>query len=83
MRVTDVADAEQLLPVLVQSIPSPKAEPFKLWLAARGARAVGRDRQTRSRAIDRDAGDTTYRKGLLRGVGATSGCNLDTRYARS
>ena len=30
--LTDVADTEQLLR-LVQSIPSPKAEPFKLWLA--------------------------------------------------
>lgn len=30
MRMTDVADAEQLLR-LIQSIPSPKAEPFKLW----------------------------------------------------
>ena len=32
MRMTDVADTEQLFR-LVQSIPSPKAEPFKLWLA--------------------------------------------------
>ena len=32
---TDVADTEQLLR-LVQSIPSPKAEPFKLWLAEVG-----------------------------------------------
>jgi hypothetical protein len=32
MRLTDVADTEQLFR-LVQSIPSPKAEPFKLWLA--------------------------------------------------
>jgi len=32
MRFTDVADTEQLLR-LIQSIPSPKAEPFKLWLA--------------------------------------------------
>ena len=32
MRVTDVADTEQLFR-LIQSIPSPKAEPFKLWLA--------------------------------------------------
>ena len=31
-RLTDVADAEQLLRI-IQSIPSPKAEPFKLWLA--------------------------------------------------
>ena len=29
---TDVADSEQLFR-LIQSIPSPKAEPFKLWLA--------------------------------------------------
>ena len=32
MRITDVADTEQLLR-LIQSIPSPKAEPFKQWLA--------------------------------------------------
>jgi hypothetical protein len=32
MRMTDVADSEQLFR-LIQSIPSPKAEPFKLWLA--------------------------------------------------
>ena len=31
-RLTDVADTEQLLR-LIQSIPSPKAEPFKLWMA--------------------------------------------------
>lgn len=36
MRLTDVADTEQLLR-LIQSIPSPKAEPFKLWLAQNGA----------------------------------------------
>ncbi|RDB61764.1 phage antirepressor protein [Gordonibacter sp. 28C] len=38
MRVTDAANTEQVLR-LVQSIPSPKAEPFKLWLAE-----VGRER---------------------------------------
>lgn len=32
MRLTDVADTEQLLR-LIQSIPSPKAEPFKQWMA--------------------------------------------------
>jgi len=37
-RLTDVADSEQLLR-LIQSIPSKKAEPFKLWLAR-----VGRER---------------------------------------
>jgi hypothetical protein len=35
MRLTDVADTEQLLR-LIQSIPSPKAEPFKQWLAMVG-----------------------------------------------
>jgi DNA-damage-inducible protein D len=35
MRLTDVGDAEQLLR-LIQSIPSPKAEPFKRWLAKVG-----------------------------------------------
>lgn len=37
-RLSDVADTEQLLRI-IQSIPSPKAEPFKLWLAQ-----VGRER---------------------------------------
>lgn len=37
-RMTDVADTEQLLRI-IQSIPSPKAEPFKLWLAQ-----IGRER---------------------------------------
>ena len=37
-RLTDVADTEQLLRI-IQSIPSKKAEPFKLWLAK-----VGRER---------------------------------------
>ena len=36
MRMTDVADTEQLFR-LIQSIPSPKAEPFKGWLAKVGA----------------------------------------------
>lgn len=39
MRKTDVADVEQLLR-LVQSIPSPKAEPFKLWLAQVGSERI-------------------------------------------
>ena len=36
MRLTDVADTEQLLRI-IQSVPSPKAEPFKMWLAKVGA----------------------------------------------
>jgi hypothetical protein len=39
MRLTDVADTEQLLR-LIQSIPSPKAEPFKLWLAMVGKERI-------------------------------------------
>jgi DNA-damage-inducible protein D len=39
MRITDVADTEQLLR-LIQSIPSPKAEPFKQWLAQIGAERI-------------------------------------------
>ena len=39
MRMTDVADTQQLLR-LIQSIPSPKAEPFKRWLAKVGAERV-------------------------------------------
>ena len=38
MYLTDVADTEQIFR-LIQSIPSPKAEPFKMWLAQ-----VGRER---------------------------------------
>lgn len=38
MRLTDVANTEQLLRI-IQSIPSKKAEPFKMWLAE-----VGRER---------------------------------------
>lgn len=38
MRLTDVANTEELLRI-IQSIPSPKAEPFKMWLAQ-----VGRER---------------------------------------
>lgn len=38
MRLTDVADIQGILRV-IQSIPSPKAEPFKMWLAQ-----VGKDR---------------------------------------
>ena len=61
--LTDVADTEQLLRI-IQSIPSPKAEPFKLWLAQ-----VGRERIEETidpeLAIDR-ALETYLRKGYTR-----------------
>ena len=57
---TDVANTEQLLRI-IQSIPSPKAEPFKLWLAQ-----VGRERIEETidpeQAIDR-ALETYQKKG--------------------
>ena len=51
MRVTDVADTEQLLR-LIQSIPSPKAEPFKQWLAKVGYERI-EETQDREKSIDR------------------------------
>ncbi|MBR5962894.1 MAG: Bro-N domain-containing protein [Bacteroidaceae bacterium] len=39
MRLTDVADTEQLFR-LIQSIPSPKAEPFKQWMAGVASRRI-------------------------------------------
>lgn len=38
-RMTDVADTEELLRI-IQSIPSPKAEPFKMWLARVGSERI-------------------------------------------
>lgn len=59
-RLTDVADTEQLLRI-IQSVPSPKAEPFKAWLAM-----VGRERIEETidpeQAIDR-ALETYLKKG--------------------
>ncbi len=55
---TDVADTEQLLRI-IQSVPSPKAEPFKLWLAQ-----VGRERmeETIDPELTIDRALTTYLK---------------------
>jgi hypothetical protein len=63
MRTTDVADTEQLFR-LIQSIPSPKAEPFKQWLAQ-----VGRERI--EEIDDPEIGierlmETYYRKGYTK-----------------
>ena len=51
MRSTDVADTEQLFR-LIQSIPSPKAEPFKLWLAQVGSERLD-EMQDPELSIDR------------------------------
>jgi len=65
MRNTDVADTEQLLR-LIQSIPSPKAEPFKLWLAKA---KVGYERieETEDPELAFDRAMQTYlKKGYMR-----------------
>lgn len=51
MRLTDVANAETLLR-LVQSVPSPKAEPIKLWLAKVGYERM-QEMSDPGRALDR------------------------------
>lgn len=60
MRFTDVADTEQLLR-LIQSVPSPKAEPFKLWLAKVGYERI-EETEDPEKAFDR-AMATYLRKG--------------------
>ena len=57
-RLTDVANTEELLRI-IQSIPSPKAEPFKMWLAQ-----VGRERieETTDPEITIDRALSTYLK---------------------
>jgi len=50
MRMTDVADTEQLLRI-IQSIPSPKAEPFKQWLAKVGYERI-EETQDPEKSID-------------------------------
>ena len=59
-RKTDVASTEQLLR-LIQSVPSPKAEPFKLWLARVGTERI-EEAIDPEQAIDR-ALETYQRKG--------------------
>ena len=58
--LTDVADTEQLLRI-VQSVPSPKAEPFKLWLARVGSERI-EETIDPEQAIDR-ALETYLKKG--------------------
>lgn len=60
MRLTDVADTEQLLR-LIQSIPSPKAEPFKVWMAKVGYERI-EETEDPELAFDR-AMETYLKKG--------------------
>ena len=63
MRTTDVADTEQLLR-LIQSVPSKKAEPFKVWLARVGSERIDETADPEL-AIDR-ALETYLKKGYSR-----------------
>ena len=76
--LTDVADTEQLLRI-IQSIPSPKAEPFKMWLAQ-----VGRERidETIDPELTIDRALTTYLKRVIHGNGLTNAYRR-YRYAKS
>jgi hypothetical protein len=62
-RLTDVANTEQILR-LIQSIPSPKAEPFKMWLARVGSERIDETIDPEL-AIDR-ALETYLKKGYTR-----------------
>jgi len=57
-RFTDVADTEQLLRI-IQSIPSSKAEPFKMWLAQDGRERI---EETIDPELVIDRALTTYQK---------------------
>ncbi|MFN9492218.1 MAG: Bro-N domain-containing protein [Sphingobacteriales bacterium] len=80
LRLTDAADTEQLLR-LIQSIPSPKAEPFKQWLAKTGyerMKEIADPEQSLDRArenwqkLGRSAVNTREkRKGEVRRAGAS------------
>lgn len=78
MRLTDVADTEQLLRI-IQSIPSPKAEPFKRWLAQ-----VGRERmdEIADPELSIDRALATYLKKAIPVSGSISACG-PLRCARS
>ena len=64
LRLTDVANTKQLLRI-IQSIPSPKAEPFKMWLAKVGAERLDEIADP-EKSIDR-AVETYRQKGYSEG----------------
>lgn len=69
MRLTDVADIKGIFR-LIQSIPSPKAEPFKMWLSEIGKERIDEiidPELTIDRALE------TYMKKVIQGNGLISG----------
>ena len=67
LRYSDVADLEQMLR-LIQSIPSPKAEPFKSWLAQVGAERI-QQMQDPELGIRKDLTDQWKAHNVEEGVG--------------
>ena len=63
MRLTDVADTEQLFRI-IQSIPSPKAEPFKQWMAQVASQRLDQ-MQDPEKSIDQAIADTIRGTGTL------------------
>ena len=60
MRMTPIADQEQLFR-LIQSIPSPKAEPFKIWMASVAKVAREQLEQQLGRSVISDSNSSTLR----------------------
>ena len=60
MRLTPIADQEQLFR-LIQSIPSPKAEPFKIWMASVAKVAREQLEQQLGRSVISDSNSSTLR----------------------
>ena len=63
MRLTDVADTEQLFR-LIQSIPSPKAEPFKQWMAQVASQRLDQMQDPEKAALDIDSKNATQKRRL-------------------
>jgi hypothetical protein len=68
MRLKDVTDTQQLLRT-IQSVPSPKAEPFKMWLSQVGAERIEKTTDP-EQAIER--AENLSEKGLRRGMGPSA-----------
>ena len=71
MRETDVGDVEQLLR-LIQSIPSPKAEPFKQWLAKVGYERM-QEMADPAQSLDRARENIAGQYGILTTIELTKG----------
>jgi hypothetical protein len=76
-RLTDVADTEQILR-LIQSIPSRKAEPFKMWLAKIGNERID---ETVDPELSINRAIQNYRRLGIAKIGSTS-ASSPSKFAR-